>query len=1210
MGEVWRVYDTVLDRTLAMKVLRHELADQPDLAARFLREAQLTAGLEHPGVPPVHSLGHLDDGRPYYTMKELAGRTLAEELRDPQVPTLRLLGWLAEVAETLAFAHASGIIHRDVKPDNVLIGANGEVTLLDWGLARHVDAAETAGLSPATRRRHIYGTQAGTVVGTPGYMAPEQLRGEAVGPPADVFALGVTLRAIVLREVNPPWSADPAEGLGGELGELARMALQEDPRQRLPDAGGFRTRLQVWLDGERALVHARARVTRAEALLDGMDPEDLQVALEILLRLADPTGRSRTQDLAALRPLHSRSAALIAALESAGAVVVDQGRVGWTDPVLPSRWPRLSQALADDRRGLLLRDRIGRAAQDWETAGAGAEGLWQGALLREALGWLADASPLLTPAEAGFLQAARVADLRHERRRTRGAWAAVGVTAGVILTLAGAWFQASEASLLEQRMRIAAEGREMLALGREAERVGHPHEALAFYLAAAELGAVDAQDAATRIAALGISSRVIPVAHGGVWTVAHATDGRSVWAAGADGWVRQIDVEHGTIQRSLGPHPLDVRDIIVRPEGLWAWGPFAGIRVWDTAQGTPRGSLDIDARSGDGVIEVADNLLVATDRQRRVRVWDLARGEGGEVVGEARLEDRAVHHAAIGSHLAVQDASGRGYIFRLPGLEEIWAGYPAGTAGVASAGQDFLFFSNVGAWIRVGPLTSTPTIQARGDWVRRLLAVWRGGTHIFVAEPGGLLGFLNAEVISQGYEACVGPFRGHTGDVQDAISHARGTLHTSAAAEEVIVWAEGERRVVLEGHLGPIHAARWTADEQQLATASMDGTVRLWTAAWRDDGWTWKEDALAQDAMFKDDSILVEDITFADDGTGLAWCARAGSCAALVHGQRLELPFQSRALSVHAGHVVSRTREATLRVDGPGGAIDNVGPLAVRSCAGAGSPLRVACVTPEGVAHRWTERGIGVEPSVFDTRADVRYVRLSPEQDRMVVLSGGHEASLWQISTGTLVASLPQPTQPLQPSQIRIAHHTGELLVAANEGGALRFSLSDGAQLPSIAEGSGRWNNLAVSPDGGLLAAGTYDRTVRLYALPGGEALLRAGPFPGLPTEIALSPRGTWLAVYDDQGELRVWDVRTRQIVRHVHPGIGPGAWRSVGFRDETTVVAGYPGHWGIWRLDKPAPDPHTLTNLRVCRATATTIPIVPFPTDRSPWAPEEACGR
>lgn len=950
-------------------------------------------------------------------------------------------------------------------------------------------------------------------------------------------------------------------------------------------------------------------MTRAEALLDRMDPEDLQVALEILLRLADPTDRSRTQDIAALRLLHPRSSALIAALESAGAVVIDQGRVGWTDPVLPSRWPRLAQALADDRRGSLLRDRVGRAAQDWETAGAGAEGLWQGALLHEALGWLADVGPLLTPAEAGFLQAARVADLRHRRRRRRGAWAAVGVTAGVVLTLAGAWFQASEASHDERRMRIAAEGREMLALGREAERVGHPHEALAFYLAAAELGAEDAQDAATRIAALGISSRVIPVAHGGVWTVAYAADGRSVWAAGADGWVREIDVEQGTIRRSLGPHPLDVRDLIVRPEGLWAWGPFAGIRVWDTAQGTPRATLDIDARSGDGVIEVANNLLVATDRQRRVLVWDLTRDEGGEVVGEARLEDRAVHHAAIGSYLAVQDASGRGYIFRLPGLEKIWAGYPAGTAGVASAGQDFLFFSNLGAWIRVGPLTSTPTIQASGDWVRRLLAVWRGGTHILVAESGGLLGFLNAEALSQGYEA-VSPVRGHTGKVNDAISHAHGTLHTSAAAEEVIVWAEGQKRVVLEGHLGPIYAARWTADEQQLATASLDGTVRLWTAAWRDDGWAWKEGALAPDVMFKDDSILVEAVTFADDGTGLAWCARSGSSAALVHGQRLELPFQSVARSVHAGHVVSRTREVTLRVDGPGGAIDNVVPFAVRKCGGAGSPLRVACVTSEGVVHQWTERGVGIESTVFDTRADTRYVLISPEQDRMVICDGGHEVSLWQISTGTLVASLPRPIRPLEVNQIRIAHHTGELLVTASEGGALRFSLSDGAQLPSIAEGSGRWNTLAVSPDGGLLAASAYDRTVRLYALPGGEELLHAGPFPGLPTEIALSPRGTWLAAYDDQGELRVWDVRTGQIVRHVHPAIGPGADRSVGFRDETTVVAGYQGHWGIWPLDRPAPDPHTLTNFRVCRATATTIPIVPFPTDRSPWAPEEACGR
>jgi serine/threonine-protein kinase len=143
MGEVRRVHDRRLGRTAALKSLRRELATHGPARARFVAEAEITAQLTHPGVIPVYDIGTLGDGRPFYTMKEVTGRTLAaavaalHTMSAPGEPELRrVVSLFVRVAETIAYAHDRGITHRDLKPDNVMIGAFGEVLVLDWGLAR------------------------------------------------------------------------------------------------------------------------------------------------------------------------------------------------------------------------------------------------------------------------------------------------------------------------------------------------------------------------------------------------------------------------------------------------------------------------------------------------------------------------------------------------------------------------------------------------------------------------------------------------------------------------------------------------------------------------------------------------------------------------------------------------------------------------------------------------------------------------------------------------------------------------------------------------------------------------------------------------------------------------------------------------------------------------------------------------------------------
>ena len=186
MGTVYVVRDTELGRRVALKVLD---VQDPEVEARLRREAEVLARLEHPGIVPVHDVGRLGDGRGFYTMKLVQGERLDRyATRDLSLPE-RLRVFL-RIAEAVAFAHAHGVLHRDLKPQNVMIGPFGEVLVLDWGLAKVLsDPAGPAGAAPQ-RPRAPGDTGDGAVLGTPGFMAPEQAAGES--GTADVRA-GVAL---------------------------------------------------------------------------------------------------------------------------------------------------------------------------------------------------------------------------------------------------------------------------------------------------------------------------------------------------------------------------------------------------------------------------------------------------------------------------------------------------------------------------------------------------------------------------------------------------------------------------------------------------------------------------------------------------------------------------------------------------------------------------------------------------------------------------------------------------------------------------------------------------------------------------------------------------------------------------------------------------------------------------------------------------------
>ncbi|MCY2961757.1 MAG: bifunctional serine/threonine-protein kinase/formylglycine-generating enzyme family protein [Planctomycetota bacterium] len=282
MGEVWRVLDRDLGRELALKRLKTRSRD-PRQLRRFLAEAKLTARLEHPGIVPVHDSGIDDDGRVWFTMPLVRGENLAR-LLNPTPATApisraalpEVLECLLKACDAVAYAHARGIVHRDLKPANVLIGAFGEVYVVDWGLARARDAEPTTSArhSSTDDSRGAAETRHGDVLGTPAYMPPEQAAGGTgpVDPRVDVYALGAILwhalcgrppytgasGAAVIDAVlagAPETLARAAPDAPVELAAICERAMSRDPAARYADVRELSEDLRAFLAGRVVRAH-------------------------------------------------------------------------------------------------------------------------------------------------------------------------------------------------------------------------------------------------------------------------------------------------------------------------------------------------------------------------------------------------------------------------------------------------------------------------------------------------------------------------------------------------------------------------------------------------------------------------------------------------------------------------------------------------------------------------------------------------------------------------------------------------------------------------------------------------------------------------------------------------------------------------------------------------------------------------------------------
>ncbi len=338
MGAVLRGRDVDLGRDLAVKVLLGKYAGRPEVARRFIEEAQICCQLQHPGVVPIYDIGRFGD-RPFFSMKLVKGKTLAALLGERAAPAAdrpRLLSIALQVAQTLAYAHAKGVIHRDLKPANIMVGAFGEVQVMDWGLAKVLASGGIADEEKPNRSHQpredlttirtarssgsagSFGTatEAGSLLGTPAYMPPEQANGDIahLDRRADVFGLGAILCEILTGQ--PPYvgqtcdevrrkatGGDLAEARGrleacGALAELIGLTiacLAPEIVDRPKDAQAVVDALTGYFDGVQDRLH-KAELAEAEARARAVEEAKrrrLALALASTVLLAMALGRRR-----------------------------------------------------------------------------------------------------------------------------------------------------------------------------------------------------------------------------------------------------------------------------------------------------------------------------------------------------------------------------------------------------------------------------------------------------------------------------------------------------------------------------------------------------------------------------------------------------------------------------------------------------------------------------------------------------------------------------------------------------------------------------------------------------------------------------------------------------------------------------------------------------------------------------------------------------
>jgi WD40 repeat protein len=872
IGRISRARDQRLGRMVALKELREEHKAEEE---RFVREALLTAQLEHPSIVPVHEAGRWPTGEPFYAMKLVDGRSLEVLIGEARTmdDRLRLLRHVSAVAEAMAYAHSHRVVHRDLKPSNILVGPFGETVVIDWGLAKALESEasnpEHTPTFAGTRSVEVGGdklTQLGEVMGTPAYMPPEQARGHGVDERADVYALGAILYHLLTGV--PPFEGRPHDVVlrvarempvplerrqplvPPELAAIVKKAMARDVRERYRTARQLAEDLRSFEAGHMVGAHqygVRDQVSRFVRRYQA--PLTVAAIAAVLLAVGGSfaAGRVLRERQVAETNRHEAELAQHEAASRADELSLTQARaaldrdpnesIGWLKQLGPTfdRWSEARLIAADAKARGIARVLRGHAST-----------IQGGAFTR-------DGSLLVT---AGSDRTARAWSMRGGAapRTLSGhageVWSVATAPGGVIATGSqdGAirlFGPAGEPQILAghkagvRRLVFGPDGSVLASRARDefvrvwdvtsktsvvpwemaspdADLALSPDGRMLAFHAGGKLVLWDVPRRSARtLAAPGAPARASAFSSDGMWLLVGRQDG-AVWL-----W----DVARGAA-RPLPSHTGAVLDVAFTPDARFALtvGTDRTLHVWDAARGATR---VLAGHQGDVMTVAAspDSLSAVTaSADHTVRLWDLAtgasdvlRGFDDVVAGAAFSPDGGAVAAWSWDHTvrtwSLADRGGR--TLGLHDGQVTRVAFTADGSKVVSAGED--------RTVRIYPIRGgAPTILRGHSGAVLDLAVTRDW--IASASSDGTVRLASPS----GVERLV--LRGHSGPVNVLAASPDGTrLATAGQDRGVHVWdpTTGQRLLAFE-HDGEVRALAFSPDGKLLASGGADRTVRVW----------------------------------------------------------------------------------------------------------------------------------------------------------------------------------------------------------------------------------------------------------------------------------------------------------------------------------------------------------------------------------------------
>jgi WD40 repeat protein len=942
LGRVVAAQDRRLRRKVAIKQLR---ARGGQVDERFRREAQITARLQHPSIVPIYEAGRWPNGEPFYAMKLVSGRTLGELIRAaPDLSArLALLPVVFRAAEAVAYAHSQRVIHRDLKPLNIMAGDFGEALVIDWGLAKELDATgeESPGSSsakppPSELAADSSLTRAGAILGTPSFMSPEQARGEPADPRSDVYALGAVLYCTLCG--SEPFEGTPREmmeatssrsprsvverepGAPRELVAIVEKAMAHDPSQRYPDAGALVEDLHLFETGQLVRAHRYSTAALARRWV-ALHRGAVALVVGALLGLA---GMLTTAVISARRIIRERDAARLARADAerrGSELLLTQAKL------LVEKRP--TEAVA------ALKQYAGGERTDWRAVASLVAEARSRVISRHVFSALP--KPLLSDDGQGAAwvegEEIRVLDLERSIARSfplsgGGALFAFG-RAGLL-----AWSRAGG-----ELLAIDLERGSKRAVGRfDAEPKAATMTADGRRFAAAEAGG------AIVLFEGGQPVRRLEPREGEVWRLSFSPDGTWLFSHGLDRAARLIRASDGQVkatfsrpvihdwafssdsrllalstsdaaprvldllggpERELAGHQESTGGIAFSPDGktLYSGSADQTIREWDLA--TARGRV---LAGHEGLVEKlavspSGRFLASASADQTVRVWDLPLGESAILRGHDDYV-RSMVFSPDERRLITADGSGQVRVWDLPppprllpasGVVEDLGSSVDGALFAQSSGELRVFSEQDGAVLA--------SLRARG--LQRPIAVAPGGSAFAaVGEAGAILVWRRGEASPR-------VLSGSQGRVNALAMSSDGRWLASSGDDRLVrVWDVEAGSVLrrFEGHRAPVWVLAFSPDGKLLASAGDDDELRVWTL----------ESGEARRYPSKD---LVYSVAFSPDSQRLAWTGggAAGSLLAVPSGETAALQGHTAAIrpisfSPDGIHIATGADDRTTRI--------------------------------------------------------------------------------------------------------------------------------------------------------------------------------------------------------------------------------------------------------------------------------------------------------